>query len=111
MQGKEGFAFAGEGEIGVVLDTHMTEELLEEGFVREILSKIQNMRKDKGFEVMDNIILYVYDNQKLLDIIEKNKESIMKDTLAKEIVYNNKEIEYIDVKINGENLKLNLAKI
>ena len=111
MQGKEGFAFAGEGEIGVVLDTHMTEELLEEGFVREILSKIQNMRKDKGFEVMDNIILYVSDNQKLLDIIEKNKESIMKDTLAKEIVYNNKEIEYIDVKINGENLKLNLAKI
>ena len=111
MQGKEGFAFAGEGEIGVVLDTHMTEELLEEGFVREILSKIQNMRKDKGFEVMDNIILYVSDNQKLLDIIEKNKESIMKDTLAKEIVYNNKEIEDIDVKINGENLKLNLAKI
>ncbi len=111
MQGKEGFAFAGEGEIGVVLDTHMTEELLEEGFVREILSKIQNMRKDKGFEVMDNIILYVSDNKKLLDIIEKNKESIMKDTLAKEIVYNNKEIEYIDVKINGENLKLNLAKI
>ena len=50
MQGKEGFAFSGEGEIGVVLDTHITQELKEEGYVREVLSKVQNMRKDKGFE-------------------------------------------------------------
>ena len=47
MQGKEGFAFTGEGEIGVVLDTTITEELKEEGYVREILSKVQNMRKDE----------------------------------------------------------------
>jgi len=53
MNGKEGFAFAGEGEIGVVLDTHITQELKEEGYVREVLSKVQNMRKDKGFEVLD----------------------------------------------------------
>ena len=59
MQGKEGFAFAGEGEIGVVLDTTITPELKEEGYVREILSKGQNMRKDKGFEVLDKIIEFV----------------------------------------------------
>ena len=53
MQGKEGFAFSGEGEIGVVLDTHITDELKKEGYVREILSKVQNMRKDKGFEVTE----------------------------------------------------------
>ena len=51
MRGKEGFAFSGEGEIGVVLDTTITEELKEEGYIREILSKVQNMRKDSGFEV------------------------------------------------------------
>ena len=55
MNGKDGFAFAGEGEIGVVLDTHITQELKEEGYVREVLSKVQNMRKDKGFEVLDKI--------------------------------------------------------
>ena len=57
MHGKEGFAFSGEGEMGVVLDTHITLELKEEGYVREILSKVQNMRKDSGFEVLDNISL------------------------------------------------------
>ena len=65
MQGKEGFAFSGEGEIGVVLDTHITKELKEEGYIREILSKVQNMRKDKGFEVLDNINLYVCGNEML----------------------------------------------
>ena len=53
MQGLEGYAFAGEGSIGVVLDTTITEELLAEGHLREIISKIQNMRKEKGFQVSD----------------------------------------------------------
>ena len=65
MQGLEGFAFAGEGEMGVVLDTNITEELKEEGNVREILSKIQNMRKESGFEVADKIKLYVSGNEML----------------------------------------------
>ena len=68
MQGKEGFAFAGEGEIGVVLDTTITPELKEEGYVREILSKVQNMRKDKGFEVLDKINLYVSENEMLEEL-------------------------------------------
>ena len=78
MHGKDGFAFAGEGEIGVVLDTQISEELREEGFVREILSKIQNMRKDSGFEVLDQIKIYVAKNEKIEAIIRKNETSIMK---------------------------------
>ena len=51
MQGKEGYSFAGEGEIGVMLDTTITKELKEEGYLREVLSKVQNMRKDSGFNL------------------------------------------------------------
>ena len=110
MQGKEGFAFAGEGEIGVVLDTTITPELKEEGYVREILSKVQNMRKDKGFEVADKIKLYVADNDMLLDIVKKYAEVIKKETLTQEIVYN-EEVDYSDTVINGENLKMNVEVI
>ncbi len=55
MHGKEGFAFSGEGEMGVVLDTHITPELKEEGYVREILSKVQNMRKKFQIEIFRKI--------------------------------------------------------
>lgn len=78
MQGLEGYAFAGEGELGVVLDTTITPELQEEGHVREIISKIQNMRKDKGFEVADKINLYVANNDMLLDVVKKFEETIKK---------------------------------
>ena len=71
MKGLEGFAFAGEGEVGVVLDTHITEELKEEGYLREILSKVQNMRKESGFEVLDRINLYVAGNEMLEEVIKK----------------------------------------
>ncbi len=109
MQGIEEFAFSGEGEIGVVLDTHITQELKEEGYVREIISKIQNMRKDSGFEVLDKITLFVTGNKMLEDIIEKNKESIMKDTLTENIVYG-EEKEYTDTNINGESLKISVER-
>ena len=104
MQGKEGFAFAGTGEIGVVIDTEITPELKEEGYVREILSKVQNMRKDSGFEVMDNINIYVSGNQMLEDIIKKFEDLIKHDTLALNIFYNQEGKEYNDTPINGEKL-------
>ncbi|AWZ49366.1 isoleucine--tRNA ligase [Clostridiaceae bacterium 14S0207] len=105
MQGLEGYAFAGEGEIGVLLDTTITEELKEEGHVREILSKVQNMRKDSGFEVADKIKLYVSENENLEAVIRKYEDTIMKETLTVEILYN-EDKEYNEVKINGELLKL-----
>ncbi|MCM8710684.1 isoleucine--tRNA ligase [Clostridium sp. SYSU_GA19001] len=105
MQGLEGYAFAGEGQIGVVLDTHITEELREEGHVREIISKIQNMRKESGFEVADKIILYVSGNESLEKVVKKFESHIMRETLAADVVYN-AEKEYNEANINGEKLGL-----
>ncbi len=106
MQGKEGFAFAGNGEIGVVIETEITPELKEEGYLREILSKVQNMRKDSGFEVMDNINLYVSGNEMLENVVKKFEDTIKHDTLAKNVLYNEPNKEYQDVSINGETLKI-----
>lgn len=111
MQGIEGFAFAGTGTLGVVLDTTITEELKEEGYVRELISKIQNMRKDKGFEVLDRITLYVNGNKTLQDIIEKNKPEIKKETLTIEIVYNAERKEYTECNINEEKINIDVTRI
>lgn len=108
MQGKEGYAFSGEGEIGVVLDTTITPELKEEGYIREILSKIQNMRKDKGFEVLDKINLYVAENSMLESIMKKSEAEIKKETLTENIFYNEKRTTYTEVSINGEKLMLDV---
>ncbi len=108
MQGKEGFAFSGEGEMGVVLDTHITPELKEEGYLREILSKIQNMRKEKGFEVLDKINLYVADNEKLIQLIKQNEETIKHDTLALNVIYNKPRADYTETNINGEKLNIDV---
>ncbi|WP_251861608.1 isoleucine--tRNA ligase [Clostridium sp. Marseille-Q2269] len=105
MQGLEGFAFAGEGEIGVVLDTHITEELKEEGFLREILSKVQNMRKESGFEVADKINLYVSGNDTLNAIVKKYEDEIKAETLSQKISYD-ENADYTQCKINGEDYNI-----
>ena len=111
MQGKEGYAFSGEGQTGVVLDTTITGELKEEGYVREILSKVQNMRKESGFEVLDRINLYVAGNEMLEAVIKKYSEQIQKDTLADNIIYNETAKEYTETSINGEKLNIAVEKI
>ncbi|AAO34906.1 isoleucyl-tRNA synthetase [Clostridium tetani E88] len=110
MKGLEGFAFAGEGNIGVVLNTTITDELKEEGQLREILSKIQNMRKEKEFEVADRIKLYVSGNRMLESVVEKFEDIIRKETIAEEVIYN-EEREYVDCKINGEDFKIEVEAI
>ena len=110
MQGVGEYAFAGEGEIGVILDTHITEELKEEGYLREILSKVQNMRKDSGFEVLDRINLYVSGNEMLTEIIKKFEDSIKKDTLSENVMYN-MDRKYEEVNINGEKLSIAVEKL
>ncbi len=111
MQGKDGFAFSGEGEIGVVLDTHISEELRKEGYVREILSKVQNMRKDKGFEVLDKIKLYLSGNEMLENVVKENEELIKHDTLALEIVYNAEKESMTKTNINGEELDVDVEVV
>ena len=108
MQGKEGFAFAGEGEIGVVIETTITPELKEEGDLREILSKVQNMRKDKDFEVLDKINLYVANNEKLERLVKKYEKEIKHETLTEEIVYNSERDSYTDTNINGEHIDIDV---
>ncbi|NEZ47379.1 isoleucine--tRNA ligase [Clostridium niameyense] len=110
MQGLEGFAFSGEGDVGIVLDTNITEELKEQGFVREILSKIQNMRKEKGFEVADKINLYVANNDMLNGIVKKYEDQIKSETLALDVFYN-EDREYSSCKINDESYNISVEVI
>jgi len=109
MNGIEGFGFAGEGDVGVVLDTHISESLRVEGYAREIISKLQNMRKDNSFEVMDKIKIYMTGNILLQDVVNQYKDYIMSETLALEIVFDEAR-EYTDVIINGEPLKLAVTR-
>ena len=82
MAQSEGFETQSDGKVTVVLDKKLTPELIEEGFVRELISKIQTMRKEAGFEVMDRIRLYVSGNEKLEKIIRDNSGTIGRDVLA-----------------------------
>ena len=111
MQGLEGYAFAGEGEIGVVLDTHISEELREEGHVREMISKIQNMRKEKGFEVADKIKLFVANNDMLINITKKYEDTIKKETLTVEVAYGAEDADYTATTINGESLDIDVKVV
>jgi len=105
MQGLDGFAFAGEGELGVVLDTTITPELKEQGNVREILSKVQNLRKESGFQVSDKIKLYLSGNEMLEGIAKKYEDTIKKETLTVEIIYN-EEQTYTECTINGQMINI-----
>lgn len=110
MQGLEGYAFAGEGTIGIVLDTSISEELLAEGHLREVISKIQTMRKEKGFQVSDKINLYVSGNDKIIEVIKNFVETVKKETLTQEVVYDG-EFDYTEVIINGEKLNMTVEVV
>ena len=106
-----GYVAAGDNFVTVVLDTHLTEELIEEGFVREIISKVQTMRKEAGFEVMDHIKLYVSDNEKIESIMKKDSDIIAHDTLASEIICGQMSGHTKQWDINGESAMIGVEKI
>ena len=97
--------------ITVVLDTNMTDELIEEGFVREIISKIQNMRKDAGFEVMDHITVYENGNDLISNILLKNADFIKKEVLAESINVGSVEGIVKEWNINGEQCTIGVKRI
>lgn len=107
---KAGFFTLTDGGVTVAIDTELTPELIEEGMVREVISKLQTMRKDSGFEVMDHIKVAVSGSEKVLGIIEKNKEQIAHDVLAEDIsaadAENAKEWD-----INGEKVAIAVEKV
>ncbi len=104
----EKYISAQEGDIVVVLDIELNDELIEEGFVRELISKIQNLRKDSGFEVQNHIEIYYSDNEKMAEIIERNKAQIADETLADKIEKGDGETE---LDINGEKVKIKLVRL
>ena len=117
MTQMEGYVTEGDNTVTVVLDTNLTPELVEEGFVREIISKIQTMRKEAGFEVMDKISIYYHADEKVADIFHKYGNDIMGDVLGTEVVA---EADSFDTKedgiyckewnINGEKVLLGVKK-
>lgn len=106
----EGFISESYNGITVVLDTNLTEELVEEGFVYEIISKIQTMRKDADFEVTDHITVYVNGNDKIADIITENEASIAGKVLADKIVTGKMTENGKEWNVNGENVILAVTR-
>ena len=106
----EGYVSEQDNDITVVLDTNLTPELIEEGFVRELISKVQTMRKEAGFEVMDRIRLYAADNEKILTVLKDHMDEIKDEVLADEIVLGSIAGYEKEWSINGENVRMGVEK-
>ena len=107
----EGYESGSDNGVTVVLDTNLTEELIEEGFIREIISKIQTMRKEAGFEVMDKIIIYAKDNDRIVQLLKDNCDEVKKEVLANDIVLDKVNGFTKEWNINGETVILGVEKI
>ena len=108
---KEGYESASDKGITVVLDTFLSKELLEEGMVRELISKVQTMRKEAGFEVVNHISIYIKGSKEFMEIVQKNKESIASDLLVDN--FSEKEMEGFskDWDLNGEQVSITISRI
>ena len=107
---REGYVSQEDRGVTVVLDTNLTPELLEEGFVREIISKVQTMRKEAGFEVTDHIVLSGEGNEKIAQIVSDHAAEIQNDVLADEIAFDAARGYTKEWKINGEKVTLGVEK-
>lgn len=106
----DGYESMSDNGITVVLDLHLTEELIEEGFIREMVSKIQTMRKEADFEVMDMITIYVGGNEKLEDIVSRKKELMLTDVMATDVITGKTDGITKEWDINGENVTIGIQK-
>ncbi len=107
----EGYVSESDGETSVVLDTNLTPELIEEGFVREIISKIQTMRKEAGFEVMDKIKVYAHGNDKIQDVMKAHEDEIKSEVLADEMVLGETDGYVKEWNINKEAVTMGVKKL
>ncbi len=108
---KSGFVTEADAKLAVVLDTNLTPELIEEGFVREVVSKVQTMRKEAGFEVMDRIRIGCKGNDKIAELITRNEDSIKKDVLANEFTKDNVSGYVKEWNVNGQTVTLSVEKL
>ena len=106
----EGYVSESDGETSVVLDTNLTPELIEEGFVREIISKIQTMRKEAGFEVMDKIKVYAHGNDKIQEVMKAHEDEIKSEVLADEMVLGETDGYVKEWNINKEAVTMGVKK-
>ena len=111
MTQMEGYVTQSDNNITVVLDTNLTPELIEEGFVREIISKIQTMRKDSGFEVMDHIKVSVCGNEKVEGIVARNEAMIAGKVLADAFVGEEALAVSKEWNVNGETVTIGVEKV
>ena len=107
----EGYVSESDGETSVVLDTNLTPELIEEGFVREIISKIQTMRKEAGFEVMDKIVVYAHGNDKIQEVMKAHEDEIKSEVLADEMVLGQTDGYVKEWNINKEAVTMGVKKL
>ena len=107
----EGYVSESDGETSVVLDTNLTPELIEEGFVREIISKIQTMSKEAGFEVMDKIVVYAHGNDKIQDVMKAHEDEIKSEVLADEMVLGETDGYVKEWNINKEAVTMGVKKL
>ena len=107
----EGYVSESDGETSVVLDTNLTPELIEEGFVREIISKIQTLRKEAGFEVMDKIVVYAHGNDKIQDVMKTHEDEIKSEVLADEMVLGETDGYVKEWNINKEAVTMGVKKL
>ncbi len=111
MAQMEGYVSESDHTVTVVLDTNLTPELIEEGFVRELVSKIQTMRKEAGFEVMDKIRVYAKDNDKIVDIMKNHGDEIKSEVLAEDIVTGETKGYEKEWNINSEKVTMAVERI
>ena len=109
VNSKEGYDVASTNNLIIILNTHLTDELLGEGLARETISRIQNMRKTSGFEIMDRIHVYYSSNDEYASKIENFLEFIQKETLAVDIQKVDESLELVD--INGYEVGMRLEKV
>ena len=105
-----GFVADTEYDTTVVIDTNLTEELIEEGFVREVISKIQTMRKEAGFEVMDRIHVYLTGSDKVKAVVAANKDQISREVLANDFTCDTMDGYSKEWNLNGEAVALGVKK-
>ncbi len=111
MTRSENYYSVEDGGVTVAIETVLTDELIEEGFVREIISKLQTMRKEADFQVMDHIVVYVKGNEKIAGIVQKNLPVIENDTLADIVKLEEMDGYVKEWDINGETVILGVKRV
>ena len=111
MSQKEGYVSEADNTVTVVLDTNLTDELVEEGFVYEIISKIQTMRKDSGYEVTDHIRVAIAGNDEIAEIVKKNQAVIAEKVLADEFLFDQVLENQKEWNVNAKNVTIGMNRI